>query len=231
MAKASKKVGKNRPFKLSIAPITPATDNQRVAMGLMDDFQVVIMEGLAGTGKTFLAVHHALSLVLSGKKDKIIFTRPLTTVGNEKMGFLPGDVNEKTRPYAEQFIEYLSEFSPMLSVKDIEEIQEKVEFIPVGFLRGRNFRNSVVIADEFQNSTQLQMKTLLTRIEDSSQLIILGDMKQEDMTQTKGNGLADLIYKLHTHKNQEYVGHVRFGIEDIQRGPFVKFVMELYGDL
>jgi|TARA_R100001086_G_scaffold43676_2_gene19314 phosphate starvation-inducible PhoH-like protein len=231
MAKASKRVGKNRPFKFSIAPITPATDNQRIAMGLMEDHQVVIMEGLAGTGKTFLAVHHALTQILKGQKEKLIFTRPLTTVGGEKMGFLPGDVNAKTRPYAEQFIEYLSEFSPMITMKDIEDIEEKIEFIPVGFLRGRNFRNSVIIADEFQNSTQLQMKTLLTRIEETSQLLILGDMKQEDVVKRESNGLSDLIYKLSTSPDQEFVGHVRFGLEDIQRGPFVKFVMKLYGEI
>lgn len=230
MAKASKK-HPVRKKSFSIEPITPATDNQRIAVGLLEDHQVVIMEGLAGTGKTFLAVHHALSRLLKGDIDKIIFTRPLTTVGNEKMGFLPGDINDKTRPYAEQFIEYLTEFSPMIAMQDIDQLQDKIEFIPVAFLRGRNFRNSVIIADEFQNSSHIQMKTLLTRIEDSSQLIILGDTKQEDVSQRGGSGLTDLLNRMSNFPNQQYIGHVRFGIEDIQRGDFVKFVMEMYNEL
>jgi phosphate starvation-inducible PhoH-like protein len=231
MAKASKKVGKERALKFGVEPISPKTDNQRTAMELMKTHQVVVMEGLAGTGKTFLAIHHALTQVMTGKKEKLILTRPLTTVGNEKLGFLPGDVNDKTRPYSEQFIEYLGEFSPMMTMKDMDELSEKVEFIPVAYLRGRNFKNVVIVADEFQNSSQLQMKTLLTRIEDTSQLIILGDMKQEDVQQPGGNGLSDLVYKLSTHEEQEFIGHVKFGIDDIQRGEFVKFVMRLYGDI
>lgn len=231
MKKVTKRSGKSKGRAAKLCSLVPATDNQRIAVGLLEDHQVVIMEGLAGTGKTFLAVHHALTQLLSGEKDKIIFTRPLTTVGNEKMGFLPGDVNEKTRPYAEQFSEYIEEFIPMLDDDGYKELETKIEFIPVGFLRGRNFRHSVIIADEFQNSTILQMKTLLTRIEESSQLIILGDTKQEDIKQHEGNGLSDLIYKVATAPQQDFIGHVRFGLEDIQRGEFVKFVMRLYNEI
>lgn len=235
MAKSSKKASSaprkvSRRSGLPIEKISPKTDNQKIAMELMELRQVVVLEGLAGTGKTYMAIHHALTQLLTGKKEKIVITRPLTTVGNEKMGFLPGDVNDKVRPYAEQFIEYLSEFSPMMTMQDMDALQDQVEFIPVGYLRGRNFRNTVIIADEFQNSSLIQMKTLLTRIEDSSQLIIMGDMKQEDMQQVKGNGLADLIYRLNGVE-QDHIGHVRFGVEDIQRGEFVKFIMRLYGEL
>ena len=230
MAKASRKISKSK-APLSIETLVPATDNQRVAVGHLEDFQVVLLEGLAGTGKTYLAVHHALGKLLKNEIDKIIFTRPLTTVGNEKLGFLPGDVGDKTRPFTEQFLEYMEEFSPLLTLDGLKAIEERIEFIPMAYLRGRNFRKAIIIADEMQNSSEIQMKTLLTRITEESQLIILGDTKQEDVKQLGGNGLSNLLYKLQSSPDNPYIGHVKFGYEDIQRGVFVKFVMRLYGDI
>lgn len=231
MAKASKNVGKGKRASIQLEKLTPATPNQEMAVSLLRSKQVVILEGLAGTGKTYLAVHHALSMLLKKEIDKIILTRPLTTVGNERLGFLPGDVNDKTRPYAEQFFEYIEEFAPMLSFEDLKTVGDRLEFIPVAYLRGRNFSRSVIIADEMQNSTQLQMKTLLTRVAQDSQLILLGDLKQEDVSTGGRNGLNDLVDRILKDSDQEYVGHVKFGIDDIQRSDFVKYVMRLYDDI
>lgn len=228
MAKEARKVRKEPSKK--IPPITPATDNQRIAMQLLQDFQAVILHGTAGTGKTFIAVHHALTKLFSREVSKIIFTRPLSTVGNEKMGFLPGDVGEKTRPFTEQFTEYLSEFAPMLMFQDAKKIEDSFEFIPLGFLRGRNLRNAVVIADEMQNSTLIQMKTLLTRIAEDAQLVILGDTKQADVPMHGRDGLSDLLYRTQG-STDSFIGQIKFGIEDIQRSEFVKHVMTIYGDL
>ena len=232
MSKPSKKVGKNRSRKPTLEQIVPATDAQRVAVGLMEDKQVVVMEGLAGTGKTFLAIHHALTKLFKGDVRKIILTRPLTTVGNEKLGFLPGDVNEKVGPYAEQMLEYLEEFSPMISFMDAKEMADQIEFIPLAYLRGRNFKDSVIIADEMQNSSYIQMKTLLTRIAETTQLLILGDTKQKDIPGKEDNGLDDLLYRMSTSPGtKEYFGHIRFGIEDIQRSELVKHVMRMYDEI
>lgn len=230
MAKPSESVGKGKRSSRTLPQISPATDRQREAMEHLRTKQVVIMEGLAGTGKTFLAVHHAITRLFAGDIKKVIFTRPLTTVGGEKLGFLPGDVDNKTRPYTEQFLEYIEEFAPMLLFEEQKKVEEQFEFIPLAFLRGRNFRNVVIIADEMQNSSPIQMKTLMTRITDSAQLIMLGDTRQEDVRQHGGSGLTDLAYKLSLVPDQEFIGHTRFGVEDIQRGEFVKFVMQLYGD-
>lgn len=231
MAKPSKNVGKGKKSTLSVQPLSPRTDNQALAMALLREYPAVVLEGVAGTGKTYLAVHHALTLLTKHAVDKIIFTRPMTTVGNERIGFLPGDVGDKTRPYTEQFYEYLEEFAPMMTFEDVKTVGDRLEFIPMAFLRGRNFHRTVVIADEMQNSSHIQMKTLLTRIGEESQLILLGDMKQEDIRQPEGNGLADLVHKLSLNKDNDYIGHVRFGVEDIQRSEFVKYIMRLYGDI
>lgn len=225
------KKSSHRPTSRNILSIRPRTDNQAIALDLLETYQVVIMEGLAGTGKTYLAVNHALKKLMRGEISKIIFTRPLTTVGNEKIGFLPGEVNDKVAPYLEQFTDYLEEFSPMITMDTAKTLEKAIEFIPLAFLRGRNFSNSVIIADEMQNSSHIQMKTLLTRIGEDTQLILLGDTTQEDVHQKEGNGLQDFIYKLNTGQpDNPFVGHIRFGIEDVQRSPFVKFVLGLYGE-
>jgi phosphate starvation-inducible PhoH-like protein len=234
MARTSrKKVQSNigpRKASISLTPLTPKTKNQERALKLMDTHQVVILEGLAGTGKTYMAVHKALSLLEAREVDKIIFTRPLTTVGDERLGFLPGDIGEKTAPFTEQLMEYLGEFAPMLQFEDAKKLAERVQFIPLAYLRGRNFNRTVVIADEMQNSSQIQMKTLLTRLGEDAKLIILGDTKQEDRQQRSANGLVDLLNRLKEHKSKK-VGHVVFGVNDIQRSEFVKHVMKLYGDI
>jgi phosphate starvation-inducible PhoH-like protein len=231
MAKPSKAVGKGKKAGIVIEKLVPRTQNQELAVHELRSKQVVILEGLAGTGKTYIAIHHALTMLVKKEIDKIILTRPLTTVGNERLGFLPGDVNDKTRPYAEQFFEYIEEFAPMLSFEDIKTVGDRLEFIPVAYLRGRNFSRSVVIADEMQNSSVLQMKTLLTRIAEDSQLVLLGDLKQEDVQTGGRNGLADLVQRVQNDVDQEFIGHVRFGLDDIQRSEFVKYVMKLYGDI
>lgn len=230
MARASKSVQKESRTKSRLTPLVPATHNQKIALQLLQDYQAVVMHGTAGTGKTYIAVHHALSKLFSREVSKVIFTRPLTTVGNEKMGFLPGDVNEKTKPFTEQFTEYLSEFAPMMMFQDVKKIEEAFEFIPLGFLRGRNLRNAVVIADEMQNSSLIQMKTLLTRIAEDTQIIILGDTRQADVPMMGKDGLSDLLHRIQDKPNG-FIEHVRFGISDIQRSEFVKHVMSIYGDL
>ena len=119
----------------------------------------------------------------------------------------------------------------MITMEDAKTVAKSVEFIPLAFLRGRNFHNTVVIADELQNASIIQMKTLLTRMAEESQLILLGDTKQEDITQREGiNGLSDFINRLTPHDDNEFVGRVQFGLEDVQRSAFVKFVLGLYGE-
>lgn len=212
--------------------IEPATVNQATALSYLEHKTVAILEGLAGTGKTYLAVHTALKKFLKGEKDRIILTRPLLTVGNEKIGFLPGEVGEKTLPYAEQFYEYMQEFLPLLGLSEDKNVVNGVEFIPLAFIRGRNFANSIIILDEAQNTTPLQMKTLLTRVSENSQVYVLGDTRQSDHTQTFKtiNGLDDLIARSFNNPS-DYFGHVRFGYDDIQRSDMVKHVMKMYGDV
>jgi phosphate starvation-inducible PhoH-like protein len=213
-----------------IEPLAPASENQALAMQYFKEKSVTILEGLAGTGKTYIAVHYALQQFFSNKVSKIIFTRPLVNVGNEQLGYLPGDVNDKTRPYTEQFAEYMEEFMPMMQFSDEKKIQSGLEFIPLAYIRGRNFQNTIIIADEMQNSTQLQMKTLLTRLAEQSKLIILGDTKQADRIDRVKNGLVDFVER-HTAYNHPDIGLVTFKEEDIRRSEIIRHIMKMYGDI
>lgn len=224
------KTSGDRPSKAQgLQDVQPRTPNQRLAVELMQTKTIAIMEGLAGTGKTYLAVHYALKKFLTGRIRKIILTRPLMNVGNEQLGFLPGEVENKTKPYSEQFNEYMEEFLPTMNFSDEKKLQMGVEFIPLAYIRGRNFSNTIIIADEMQNSTSLQMKTLLTRIAEETQVIVLGDTKQTDKP-GKESGLAELV-RLVKRLESKHIGHVIFGPDDIMRSEVVKEVLQMYGDI
>jgi len=124
----------------------------------------------------------------------------------------------------------MNEFMPMLQFSDDKKLSRDIVFIPLAYIRGRNFSNSIIIADEMQNSTPLQMKTLLTRLADDSKVIVLGDTKQSDLDVKQGNGLADLAARVHNDPNDN-VGIVKFGVDDIRRSEIVKHVLRLYGDI
>lgn len=213
-----------------LEPLRPATDNQQLAIDYFNSKTLTILEGLAGTGKTYISVHYALQQFFSGQITKIILTRPLMNVGNEQVGFLPGEMDDKTRPYAEQFNEYMNEFLPQLNMSDEKKMQTGVEFIPLAYIRGRNFYNTVIIADEMQNASMLQVKTLLTRAAENTKIILLGDTKQSDRTAKDTNGLVDIVNRV-KNKNISSIGVVTFTKEDIMRSGFVREVLELYGDI
>ena len=212
--------------------IRPKTENQAKALDCFENNVITVIEGLAGTGKTYLALFTALKKLMNKETSRIILTRPLMTVGNEKIGFLPGDVDEKTAPYTEQLYEYLDEFAPVLKGKGALNIEKQVEFIPIAYLRGRNFKDAIIIVDEAQNTTPLQLKTVLTRIGENTKVFVIGDVRQSDHDEgkTTKNGLTDLISRLKGFKTKVF-GHVKFGVEDIQRSEAVKVVMRVYNDI
>lgn len=233
MAKPSKTVGKKTSSRSGFTEAKPKTANQELAMSLFQTKDIVVVEGLAGTGKTFLALNYALKEFLGRNVKKIILTRPIITVDNEQLGHLPGSLEEKVGPYAAQLHEYLSEFLPMLALEDEKKVQRDIEFVPLAYMRGRNFRDTIIIADEMQNSTDLQMKTLLTRIAEGSRILVLGDTKQSDRdkhSRGTNNGLYGLLNRLDGYVPNSF-GLVKFGPEDVLRSGVVLDVMRLYGDL
>tara|TARA_Y100000389_G_scaffold134961_1_gene132455 strand:+ start:805 stop:1395 length:591 start_codon:yes stop_codon:yes gene_type:complete len=185
---------------------------------------LVISTGPAGTGKTMLPCQIGMTQVKTNKYDRVILTRPLVTIESESIGYLPGDIVSKTTPWMSHMLDYCG--------SDITPNQLQVH--PLGFLRGHTFHNTFIIADEMQNSTPNQMKTLLTRVGKNSKLVITGDLGQSDLD-NEINGLQDLIEKIHDYKEYcidpdiyNYVKTITFNHNDIMRSEFVKKIYDIY---
>jgi len=191
--------------------------------------KIIVATGPAGTGKTLMCTEYAIKEFLLGTYDKLIFTRPSVSV-DEELGFLPGTLEEKMAPWIRPIYDILYNFiSPTEVTKLLEE--KLIEISPLGFMRGRTFKNCWIIADEMQNSTPSQMKMLLTRLGENSRLAITGDLEQHDRGNEK-NGLDDFLNKF-KGKRSDSISSIEFNREDIEREEVVKEVLEIYssGDI
>lgn len=179
--------------------------------------------GPAGTGKTFLAVAHGAGLLLRGEVDRLIVSRPAVEAG-ERLGFLPGDMNEKVDPYMAPVWEALTD---ILGAEQLRRRREKgeIEVAPIAFLRGRTLSHAFIIIDEAQNTTRLQMKMVLTRIGEGSRMAVTGDPSQIDLVNAADSGTAHAVGLL---EGVEGVGVNRFTAEDIVRHPMVERIVRAY---
>ena len=204
----------------------PKNDCQRQLMAYLNNpkQKVVIATGPAGTGKTLLTAQMAIRNFLLGTYEKIIFTRPSVSV-DEDLGFLPGTLEEKMAPWMRPLYDILHIH---ISPKEVTQlIEEKViEICPLGFMRGRTFKNCCIVADEMQNCTLSQMKLILTRIGENTRLFITGDLEQCDRHGEK-NGLEDFLDKIRGRRSNS-ISSVEFAIQDIEREEIVKEVLEIY---
>lgn len=178
----------------------------------------VIATGSSGTGKTMMASLIGLDHITHKDYQKIIITRPTIPVGGESLGYLPGELDEKMRPWVEHMIEYIDSY-------DMKSVRNKINMLPLSYIRGHTFKNTWIIADEMQNSTQMQMKTLLTRVGENCKIVLTGDLSQCDLD-TEDNGLIDLVERL--SGDETAIEHITFSDDDIQRSGFVKDILQLY---
>ena len=188
------------------------------------DYKIVIASGPAGTGKTLFGIEQGIENYMNETYEKLIFTRPVVTV-DEDIGYLPGTLEDKMAPFIRPIYDILYNF---LSQKEIENMiyEKTIEICPLGFLRGRTFKNCWIVADEMQNSTISQMKMLLTRIGENSRLIITGDLDQNDR-HGEINGLEDFLNKLKGRRSDS-ISSIEFEKSDIEREDVVKEVLEIY---
>lgn len=220
----SSSVDKNRVvLKTRKKNIFAYNENQQRFIKTMQSNDITFGIGVAGTGKTYLAVAQAVALFLEKKVEKIILTRPAVEAG-EKIGFLPGDMKEKVDPYLQPLYDALYDMLPVENVERYIATKE-IQVIPLAFMRGRTLANSFIILDEAQNSTIIQMKMFLTRIGANSKMVICGDLSQVDLPSHSQSGLIDAISKL---KQLEEVGIVRFGTADIVRHPLISKIINAY---
>jgi phosphate starvation-inducible PhoH-like protein len=204
----------------AIAAKTPAQGRYLEALATHD---LVFSAGPAGTGKTFLAVAHGAGLLLRGEVDRLIVTRPAVEAG-ERLGFLPGDMNEKVDPYMAPVWEALSD---ILGAEPLKRRRDKgeIEVAPIAFMRGRTLNHAFVIVDEAQNATRLQMKMVLTRLGEGARMAVTGDPTQVDLVNRGDSGLVHAIGLL---EGVEGVAVARFSAGDVVRHPLVERIVRAY---
>ncbi len=187
--------------------------------------ELVLAEGPAGTGKTWLAVGHAVSLIEQGVVERMVLSRPAVEAG-ERLGFLPGDMREKVDPYLRPIYDALNDF---MEARHVERALQTgmIEIAPLAFMRGRTLTNAVVLLDEAQNATSVQMKMFLTRLGEGSRMIITGDPSQIDLPPGQRSGLVEAVRLL---SGVEGVGHARFEEGDVVRHDLVRRIVMAYED-
>ena len=187
--------------------------------------ELVFAEGPAGTGKTWLAVGHAVQLLEAGHVERLILSRPAVEAG-EKIGFLPGDMREKVDPYLRPIYDALYDF---MEGRIVERALQTgvIEVAPLAFMRGRTLSNALILLDEAQNSSSMQMKMFLTRLGEGSRMIITGDPTQVDLPPGQKSGFAEAISLL---SEVEGIGHVKFGHQHVVRHDLVRRIVKAYED-
>ena len=204
----------------------PRNESQKKLLSSLKkkDYKIIIASGPAGTGKTLFGIEQGIKNYIHGNIEKLIFTRPVVTV-DEDIGYLPGTLEEKLSPYIRPIFDILYNF---ISPKEVEAmIEEKtIEIAPLGYLRGRTFKNCWIVADEMQNSTVSQMKMLLTRLGENTKLVITGDLQQHDR-HNEINGLEDFLGRL-KNRRSDSISSIEFDKKDIEREEIVKEVLEIY---
>jgi phosphate starvation-inducible PhoH-like protein len=185
---------------------------------------IIFAVGPAGTGKTMLGVQMAIKLFKEGVVKKIVITRPAVSV-DEEHGFLPGDLNQKMAPWTRPIMDVFEEYYHPKEIKDMLD-DGLIEISPLAYMRGRNFKNSFIVADEMQNATPSQMKMLLTRLAEGSRMVVTGDLNQAD--RPRENGLLDFVQLYEDFNNSRLVDMVWFETRDIERHPVVKEILSIY---
>ena len=200
------------------------TPNQKTFYHTISRNDVTFAVGPAGCGKTFLATHYALKNLAKGKYDKMVITKPLVEVDGERMGYLPGDIDEKTMPY---MMSLYYNMEQIIGKQRLEVLKKAgaIQVIPLAYMRGLTLTDSIVVLDEAQNATPAQLKTFLTRIGSGSKYIVNGDLMQSDIR--KANGLEDAIRRF---TGLRRVGFSQFDLEDVVRHPIVAELLDRYQD-
>jgi phosphate starvation-inducible PhoH-like protein len=204
-------------------PVRARTAAQDAYIRALRRHELVFGTGPAGTGKTWLAVAYAVQLFERKEVDRIVLSRPAVEAG-ERLGFLPGDMREKVDPYLRPIYDALYDLMDSRIVERAMQTNE-IEIAPLAFMRGRTLANAVVILDEAQNTTSMQMKMFLTRLGENSRMIVTGDPSQVDLPPGQTSGLSEAVALL---ANVEGIGHAAFGAQDVVRHELVGRIVAAY---
>src|SRR5437588_1520612 len=205
--------------------VRPRTDGQARYVRAMRENDLTLCIGPGGTGKTYLGVAMAVSLLRQGQVKKIVLVRPAVEAG-ERLGFLPGDIQAKVNPYLRPLFDALNDMMEPEQVKRYIE-NDIIEIVPLAFMRGRTLNQAVIILDEGQNTTIPQMKMFLTRMGNGSKIIVTGDVTQVDLPKQTRSGLTDAVQRL---RDIDRIAIIYLNEQDIVRHPLVQQVVRAYED-
>jgi len=203
--------------------VNPKSVNQRRYLDAIEKYDIVFGIGPAGTGKTYLAMAQAVTYLLSKKVTRIILARPAVEAG-EKLGFLPGDLQEKVNPYLRPLYDALYD---MMDTEKAQRLLERgtIEVAPIAFMRGRTLNDAFVILDEAQNTTSEQMKMFLTRLGFGSKAVVTGDITQIDLPTGKASGLVEAMKIV---RNVDGIAFIHFDEKDVVRHKLVQMIVKAY---
>lgn len=200
--------------------LKPRSENQKDYIRTIAENTITFCQGLAGSGKTHIAIGMALEYLLDNKVNRIIITRPVLEAG-EKIGYLPGSAEEKIYPYLLPIIDEIHHFIPIAHYASLK-LNNKIEVVPLGLMRGRNFHNCFIVADECQNASYEQLKMLLTRIGIDSKLVLTGDVGQSDLNRHLQGGFINMINSL---DGIDGIGNCKLESSDIVRNPIIAKIL------
>ena len=203
--------------------INARSPGQREYLAALRERDMVFSLGPAGSGKTYLAVAMGVSLLLAGKVERIVLSRPAVEAG-ERLGFLPGDLKEKIDPYLRPLYDALHDMVPAEQIAKRMEAGD-IEIAPLAFMRGRTLAHCYVILDEAQNTTPMQMRMFLTRLGEGSRMVVTGDPSQVDLPRGERSGLADAVETL---SHVEGIRFIRLSSKDVVRHDLVTRIVEAY---
>lgn len=206
--------------------VAPKTEEQRTLLKTISENTITFVCGHPGTGKTYLAIAYALQQLFRGKYEQIIVTRPVVEAAGERLGFLPGDVQEKIDPYMMPIYNFLFKMADEDVLKKLLSKNGKpavIQICPLAYMRGATFDNSIILCDEAQNSTPEQMRMLLTRIGEGSKMIVSGDVNQSDIKYI--HGLEDAFSLL---PGIQSIGFVTLTEDSVVRNPIIRDIESRY---
>ena len=205
--------------------VRPATEGQREYLEAILSHDLTFCCGPAGTGKTYVAVAAAVQMLKQGTVRRLVLVRPAVEAG-EKLGYLPGNMQEKVNPYLRPLLDALND---MMEFDQIQRFiaADLIEIVPLAFMRGRTLNDAAVILDEAQNTTRMQMLMFLTRLGHGSKMIVTGDTSQIDLEDPRESGLIDAARRLH---NDTDIGFITLDGTDIVRHHLVQRIVQAYGE-